>query len=85
MSEISLAGTKGHVSTMDWRAGKLQCELQLQETVRDVCFLHNDQYFATAQAKYVFVSILPNTNEKIVTLIMFKLDLRPRRCRTSQT
>ncbi|KAL9098229.1 MAG: hypothetical protein Q9187_009699, partial [Circinaria calcarea] len=29
---LLLAGRKGHVSTMDWRAGKLGCELQLQET-----------------------------------------------------
>ncbi len=32
---LLLAGRKGHVSTMDWRAGKLGCELQLRETVRD--------------------------------------------------
>jgi U3 small nucleolar RNA-associated protein 7 len=30
---LLLAGRKGHVSTMDWRAGKLGCELQLNETV----------------------------------------------------
>ena len=33
--QLLLAGRKGHVSTMDWGAGKLGCELQLQETVRD--------------------------------------------------
>ena len=32
---LLLAGRKGHVSTMDWRAGTLGCELQLGETVRD--------------------------------------------------
>jgi len=32
---LLLAGRKGHVSTMDWSAGKLGCELQLKETVRD--------------------------------------------------
>lgn len=32
---LLLAGRKGHVSTMDWRAGTLGCELQLRETVRD--------------------------------------------------
>ena len=52
---LLLAGRKGHVSTMDWRAGKLGCELQLQETVRDAKWLHNDQYFAVSQKKYVYI------------------------------
>jgi len=34
--ELVLAGRKGHVATFDWREGKLWCELQLGETVRDV-------------------------------------------------
>ena len=40
---LLLAGRKGHVSTMDWRAGTLGCELQLGETIRDAKWLHNDQ------------------------------------------
>ena len=52
---LLLAGRKGHVATMDWRAGKLGCELQLQETVRDAKWLHNDQYFAVAQKKYMYI------------------------------
>ena len=52
---LLLAGRKGHVSTMDWRGGELGCELQLQETVRDAKWLHNDQYFAVAQKKYVHI------------------------------
>ena len=52
---LLLAGRKGHVSTMDWQAGKLGCELQLQETIRDAKWLHNDQYFAVAQKKYVYI------------------------------
>lgn len=53
--ELLLAGRKGHVATMDWREGKLGCELQLGETVRDVRWLHNNQYFAVAQKKYVYI------------------------------
>ncbi|KAL1881128.1 hypothetical protein VTK73DRAFT_4805 [Phialemonium thermophilum] len=53
--ELLLAGRKGHVSTMDWREGRLGCELQLNETVRDVRWLHNNQYFAVAQKKYVYI------------------------------
>ena len=52
---LLLAGRKGHVATMDWRAGELKCELQLGETVKDVKWLHNDQYFAVAQKKYVYI------------------------------
>lgn len=53
--ELLLAGRKGHVATMDWREGKLGCELQLGETVRDVKWLHNNQLFAVSQKKYVYI------------------------------
>lgn len=52
---LLLAGRKGHVATMDWRAGSLGCELQLGETVRDARWLHNNQFFAVAQKKYVYI------------------------------
>lgn len=32
--ELLLAGRKGHIATMDFREGKLGCELQLGETIR---------------------------------------------------
>ena len=53
--ELLLGGRKGHIATMDWREGKLGCELQLGETVRDVKWLHNNQFFAVAQKKYVYI------------------------------
>ncbi len=53
--ELLLAGRKGHVATMDWREGKLGCEIQLGETVRDAKWLHNNQLFAVAQKKYVYI------------------------------
>lgn len=52
---LILAGRKGHVSTIDWRGGELGCELQLGETIRDVKWLHNNQYFAVSQKKYVYI------------------------------
>lgn len=52
---LLLAGRKGHIATMDWRKGKLGCEIQLGETVRDARWLHNDQFFAVAQKKYVYI------------------------------
>ncbi|KAI1210657.1 BING4CT-domain-containing protein [Annulohypoxylon truncatum] len=53
--ELLLGGRRGHVATMDWREGKLGCELQLGETVRDVRWLHNNQFFAVAQKKHVYI------------------------------
>ncbi|KAF9883562.1 Small subunit (SSU) processome component [Aspergillus nanangensis] len=53
--ELLLAGRKGHVATMDWRSGKLGCELQLGETVRDARWLHNNQFFAVAQKRSVYI------------------------------
>ncbi|KAI5304205.1 Small subunit (SSU) processome component [Ascosphaera pollenicola] len=53
--DLLLAGRKGHVATMDWREGKLGTELYLNETVRDATWLHNNQYFAVAQKKYVYI------------------------------
>ncbi|GFP59128.1 hypothetical protein ACSS6W_007795 [Trichoderma asperelloides] len=53
--ELLLGGRKGHVATMDWREGKLGCEIQLGETIRDVKWLHNNQFFAVAQKKYVYI------------------------------
>lgn len=53
--DLLLAGRKGHVATMEWRDGKLGCELNLNETVRDARWLHNNQYFAVAQKKYVYI------------------------------
>ncbi|EYE97747.1 WDR46/Utp7 family protein [Aspergillus ruber CBS 135680] len=53
--ELLLAGRKGHVATMDWRNGRLGCELQLNETVRDAKWLHNNQFFAVAQKRNVYI------------------------------
>ena len=53
--DLLLAGRKGHVATMDWRSGKLGCELQFGETVRDAKWLHNNQFFAVAQKRNVYI------------------------------
>ena len=52
---LLLAGRKGHVATCEWRDGKPGCELNLNETVRDAKWLHNNQYFAVAQKKYTYI------------------------------
>ena len=53
--QLLLAGQKGHIATCDWRSGKPGCELNLNETVRDAKWLHNDQYFAVAQKKHTYI------------------------------
>ncbi|EXJ81772.1 hypothetical protein A1O1_07837 [Capronia coronata CBS 617.96] len=52
---LLLAGRKGHIATCEWRAGKPGCELNLNETIRDAKWLHNDQYFAVAQKKHTYI------------------------------
>lgn len=52
---LLVGGRKGHIATVDWREGRLGCELQLGETIRDVKWLHNNQTFAVAQKKYVYI------------------------------
>ena len=47
-----MAGRKGHVAVMDCLRTAVGAELQLQQTVYDAHFLHNDTLFATAQEKY---------------------------------
>jgi U3 small nucleolar RNA-associated protein 7 len=55
--DLLIAGRKGHVATFDWRDGKLGCELQLNETIRDARWLHtsNQKNFAVAQKKCVYI------------------------------
>lgn len=53
--KLLLGGRKGHVASMDWQLGKLDCELFLNETVNAVKYFHNDQFFAVAQKKYTFI------------------------------
>ena len=40
---------------LDWQKHKVVCEVQVRETVKDVCFLHNNVFFAAAQRKEVYV------------------------------
>ncbi|KAJ7363775.1 BING4CT-domain-containing protein [Mycena albidolilacea] len=52
---LAIVGSMGHAATFDWLTGTLHAELQLQETCRDITFLHDHSHFAVAQKKYVFI------------------------------
>ncbi|KAI8896721.1 WD40-repeat-containing domain protein [Globomyces pollinis-pini] len=53
--DLLLGGRKGHLASFDWQTGKLGCELNVAETIRDVTWLHNNTMFAVAQKKYTFI------------------------------
>ncbi|CAN8269496.1 unnamed protein product [Cochlearia groenlandica] len=48
-------GRKGHLALVDMMSMNLIKEIQVRETVRDVAFLHNEQFFAAAQKKYAYI------------------------------
>lgn len=52
---LLLGGRKGHLAAIDWQTGKLLCEVNVNETVRDVTWLHNQSFFAAAQKKYTYI------------------------------
>mmetsp|Transcript_32361 Transcript_32361/g.30866 ORF Transcript_32361/g.30866 Transcript_32361/m.30866 type:complete len:576 (+) Transcript_32361:83-1810(+) len=48
-------GKKGHVAVLDCLRTQIGTELQLQEEVHDVHYLHNETMFAVAQNKYTYI------------------------------
>ncbi|KAJ3676433.1 hypothetical protein LUZ60_003845 [Juncus effusus] len=52
---VLLAGRKGHLAMIDALNLNLVKEFQVRETVRDVTFLQNEQFFAVAQKKYPYI------------------------------
>ncbi|OMP07639.1 hypothetical protein COLO4_07176 [Corchorus olitorius] len=52
---MAAAGRKGHLAIVDMKTLNLTKEIQVRETVRDVAFLHNELFFATAQKKYPYI------------------------------
>lgn len=52
---LLLGGRKGHLALIEWQTSKILSEVQLGETVRDVCFLHSHAMYAVAQKKDLFI------------------------------
>jgi U3 small nucleolar RNA-associated protein 7 len=49
---LLFGGKRGHIASIDCLRTNVSMELQLQETVHDVCYLHNDTIFAAAQKNF---------------------------------
>ncbi len=52
---LLLGGRKGHISMFDTHTFKLATEINVNETIRDVQFLHDFSMFAVAQKKYCYI------------------------------
>lgn len=52
---LLMGGRKGHIAMVDWQNKHLKTEFNVQETIRDIKFLHNEDMFAVAQKKYVYI------------------------------
>jgi len=50
-----MGGSSGQVCLLEWKTKKLRCEFNVKEKIRDVKFLHNNNFLAVAQKKNVCV------------------------------
>jgi U3 small nucleolar RNA-associated protein 7 len=52
---LLMGSKKGHVAMLDWKQKELRCEFQTKQLVRDVHFLQDENMFAVAQKKHLFI------------------------------
>ncbi|ERN11202.1 hypothetical protein AMTRI_Chr04g180420 [Amborella trichopoda] len=71
-----VGGRRGHLAMMDVMSMNLIKEFQVRETIRDVKFLHNDQFFAAAQKKYSYIYNKVGTEIHCLKENLFPLSLQ---------
>ncbi|KGG50988.1 hypothetical protein DI09_49p180 [Mitosporidium daphniae] len=52
---LAIGGSTGHIAAFDWKQGKLVCEINVEEPIYDIKWLHNENLLAAAQKKQVFL------------------------------
>ncbi|XP_045111785.1 WD repeat-containing protein 46-like [Portunus trituberculatus] len=52
---LLLGGRKGHLASLDWITKKLHYEINVMESIHDVCWLHTELMMATAQKQWVYI------------------------------
>jgi len=52
---LALAGRNGHVAILEWKKKNLKREFNVNDKIRDIKFLHNENMIAVAQQKYLYI------------------------------
>ena len=52
---LSMGGAKGHLSVIEWQRKKLRFEKDLDDEIRAVKWLHNENFLAVAQKKFTYI------------------------------
>ena len=52
---LGLGGRNGHIAILDWKKKSLKREFNVKDKIRDIKFLHNENMFAVAQQKHLYI------------------------------